>query len=165
MSRILLGNALIEDPWQTLDGDTEPPAQGAVIVPLARWRAQAAALRARSDAVGVLIPNTEDVDALWPEIADRPLLALHWPRYGDGRAHSQAQVLRRRLGYGGTLRAVGEIGRDLVFHLRRCGFDMIVPRADEDAGVYLSALADFSTAYQPAADGVAAVFTRRRAIG
>ncbi|MDE2150546.1 MAG: DUF934 domain-containing protein [Gammaproteobacteria bacterium] len=162
MNRIIRGDAVVADDWRTLADDAQPAAGAKVIVPLQRWREQRATLLAAAAAVGVRIPNTEDVDTLWPEIAGRPLLALEWPKYGDGRAHSQAQILRRRFGFKGELRAVGEIGRDLVFHLRRCGFDVIVPRAGENLAGCLQALQDFSTAYQPAADGIAAVFARRR---
>lgn len=159
---IIRGDAIVADDWQLLVDDGQPEADTQIIVSLAYWRKAREVLLAEAAEVGVQLPNDIDVDEVWPEIEDRPLIALEWPTFGDGRAHSQAQVLRRRLGYKGELRAIGDIGRDLVFHLRRCGFDVIVPREGEDLDDCLHALKDFSTAYQPAADDVQAVFARRR---
>lgn len=162
MSRIIRGDTIVADDWQLLVDDTQPEADTQIIVSLEYWRKASDVLLAEAAEVGVQLPNDVDVDAVWPEIRERPLIALEWPTVGDGRAHSQAEVLRRRLDYKGELRAIGEISRDLVFHLRRCGFDVIVPREGEDMEDCLRALKDFSTAYQPAADDVQAVFARRR---
>ncbi len=162
MSRIIRGDAIVTDDWQLLPDDTQPEADTQIIVSLEYWRKAREVLLSEAAEVGVQIPNDVDADEVWLEIEDRPLIALNWPTYGDGRAHSQAQVLRLRLGFKGELRAIGDIGRDLVFHLRRCGFDVIVPREGEDMEDCLGALKDFSTAYQPATDDIEPVFVRRR---
>ncbi|MBX6419571.1 MAG: DUF934 domain-containing protein [Nevskia sp.] len=162
MSRILKNRRLVEDDWRLIEDGAPVCAGEKIIVPLRRWREERSALLASAAAVGVLLPNTEDVEALWPEIADRPLIALQFPVFGDGRALSQAVVLRRRLGFGGELRALGDILRDQVFGLQRCGFDAIVPRADQDLEDCLRALAEFSVVYQPAADGLETVWQKRR---
>lgn len=165
-ARVLRKRAVVEDDWILLqDGAAEVPAGGRWIVPLARWRAERAALLARAEAVGVLLPNTEDVEAVWAEIRERPLIALHFPTFSDGRALSQAVVLRNRLGFVGELRAVGDVIRDLVFWLGRCGFDAIVPRADQDPEACRRALDELGEAYQSAADGHTPVWVRRRAQG
>jgi uncharacterized protein (DUF934 family) len=168
--QVLRKGAVVEDDWRLLeDGLVEQPdrdgggaAGGKTIVPLARWRQQRDALLASSTAVGVLLPNTEDVDALYPEVGDRPLIALQFPGFADGRALSQAVVLRTRLGFTGELRAVGDIIRDLVFWLGRCGFDAIVPRPDQDLEACRLALAELPMSYQAAADGRTPVWIRRR---
>lgn len=163
MSRkIVDGEVLAIDDWLTVADGDEVPRGGRVIVSLARLRSERAALLGAAAAVGVRLPNTVDVDDIWPEIADRPLLALSFPTHGDGRALSQANVLRNRLGYRGEVRATGDVTRDLVFGLRRCGVDVIAPRDDQNPEDCLRALRDFSDAYQPAADHVEAVFVRRR---
>ncbi len=162
--RILRARALVEDDW-ALEGEpgTGGLAPGArVIVPLERWRAERASLASRFAAVGVLVPNTADIEAVHPEIADRPLIALEFPRFADGRALSQAALLRRRLGFEGELRAVGDIIRDLVYWLGRCGFDAIVPRADQDLQACRLALDELTVVYQDAADGRVPVWRQRR---
>ena len=162
---ILRRRELIEDDWTLIEesgaaGDNA--AGGKIIVPLARWRLQREALLGAHAAVGVLVPNTADVEALFPEIADRPLIALQFPTFSDGRALSQAVLLRRRLAFSGELRAVGDVIRDLVFWLGRCGFDSIVPRQDQSLEACKGALDELTVAYQAAADGHTPVWVRRR---
>jgi uncharacterized protein (DUF934 family) len=161
---ILRHGELVADDWtMTEDGRTEiEPDGGQVIVTLARWRAERAGLIARHAAVGVLVPNTADIEAVYPEIADRPVVALQFPAFADGRALSQAVVLRKRLGFRGELRAVGDVIRDLVFWLGRCGFDSIVPRKDQNLEACREALHEIRVAYQAAADEHAPVWMRRR---
>ncbi|HUN25786.1 MAG TPA: DUF934 domain-containing protein [Steroidobacteraceae bacterium] len=162
-ARILRRRALIEDDWQVAPERTADLPPGArIIVPLARFRAEREALIASAAAVGVLLANTEDVELVYPEIRDRPLIALLFPTFADGRALSQAAVLRNRLGYAGELRAVGDVVRDLVFWLARGGFDSIAPRADQDLEACRLALDQFSAAYQAAADGRTPVWVQRR---
>lgn len=161
---ILHAGNLVQDDWTVLeDGRSEIESSGnRVIVTLARWRADREALLARHAALGVLVPNTADIEAVHPEIGDRPLIALQFPIFTDGRALSQAVVLRKRLGFRGELRAVGDVIRDLVFWLGRCGFDSIVPRRDQKLEDCRAALREFTVAYQAAADEHAPVWIRRR---
>jgi uncharacterized protein (DUF934 family) len=161
---ILHAGKLVEDHWVVLeDGRAELETSGGkVIVTLARWRAERDALRSRHDLVGVLVPNTADIEAVYPEIADRPLLALQFPTFTDGRALSQAVVLRKRLEFRGELRALGDVIRDLVFWLGRCGFDSIVPRKDQSLEGCREALRELTVAYQAAADAHKPVWVRRR---
>lgn len=162
--RIILGRSIVEDRWTlAVDGAAAIQAGSRVIVPLARWRAERAALLSAACAVGALLPNTEDVEAIWPDIRDRPLIALHFPIFSDGRALTQAMLLRNRLGFRGELRAVGDVVRDLVFWLGRCGFDAIAPRPDQDLGQCRSALDEIRVVYQAAADAQTPAWTRRRA--
>jgi uncharacterized protein (DUF934 family) len=163
-SKILRGGEIVADEWTVVeDGRTElGEAGGKVIVTLARWRVEREALLSGHEAVGVLVPNTADIEAVYPEIADRSLIALQFPAFADGRALSQAVVLRKRLRFVGELRAVGDIIRDLVFWLGRCGFDSIVPRQDQNLEACRAALDEIKVAYQAAADGHTPVWVRRR---
>ena len=161
---ILRDGELVEDNWTLIeDGRTElVPGGGKAIVTLARWRTERAALLSAHAAVGVLVPNTADIEAVFAEIEDRLLIALQFPTFTDGRALSQAMVLRKRLGFKGELRAVGDVIRDLVFWLGRCGFDSIVPRKDQRLEDCRAALREFTVAYQAAADEHTPVWVRRR---
>lgn len=161
---ILRNGELAGDDWTVIeDGHAEIESGGKVIVTLARWRAEREALLSRHAAVGVLVPNTADIEAVYPEIGDRPVLALQFPAFADGRALSQAVVLRKRLGFAGELRAVGDVIRDLVFWLGRCGFDSIVPRKDQSLEACREALREITVAYQAAADEHTPIWIRRRA--
>lgn len=167
MRRILRQRALVEDDWKLVeDGrtDVEAGAGDKVIVTLARWRAERETLLSAYAAVGVLVPNTADIEAVYPEIGGRPLIALQFPAFSDGRALSQAVVLRKRLGFRGELRALGDVIRDLVFWLGRCGFDSIVPRQDQSLEACREALREITVAYQAAADEHTPVWVRRRAM-
>lgn len=165
MTAILRDGELVEDNWTLIeDGRADiEPAGGKVIVTLARWRAERESLLSGHAAVGVLVPNTADIEAVYPEIRDRQLIALQFPAFADGRALSQAVVLRKRLGFRGELRAVGDVIRDLVFWLGRCGFDSIVPRQDQSLEACRAALGELTVAYQAAADEHTPVWIRRRA--
>ncbi|MGA7539505.1 MAG: DUF934 domain-containing protein [Steroidobacteraceae bacterium] len=154
--RVLRQRELLEDDW-SLDEDA-----GKLIVTLERWRSEREALVAAHAAVGVLVPNTADVEEIYPEVGDRPLIALQFPTFSDGRALSQAVLLRKRLGFRGELRAVGDVIRDLVFWLGRCGFDSIVPRQDQSLEACRQALDELTVAYQAAADDHTPVWVRRR---
>lgn len=73
---------------------------------------------------------------------------LHFPSFTDGRAHSQAFLLRRRLGYQGEIRATGDVLVDQLPLLSRNGFDAAVLRADQDMVVAERQLARFRSHYQ-----------------
>ena len=166
---ILSRGELVDDNWTLIeDGSAQVeraqigPAGGKVIVTLARWRAEPDALLAAHAAVGVLVPNTADIEAVYPQIIGRPLVVLQFPTFTDGRALSQAVVLRKRLGFTGELRAVGDVIQDLVFWLGRCGFDSIVPRKDQNLEACRAALRELTVAYQAAADSHTPIWIRRR---
>jgi uncharacterized protein (DUF934 family) len=92
------------------------------------------------------------------------MVAVHFPKFNDGRGYSSARLLRERLGFAGELRAVGDVLRDQLFLLARCGFDSFALRADQDPASALSAFKDFSVRYQAATDEVLPLFRRRTAL-
>lgn len=131
------------------------PAQGKVVVPLAVWLARKAEFAARVAAgeLGVWLETHEMIEALVEDQADLnvfPLLAIHIERFADGRAYSTANLLRSRFGFKGELRAVGDVLRDQLYFLRRCGFDAFQIRADRSAEDALASFKDFSEPYQAA---------------
>jgi uncharacterized protein (DUF934 family) len=107
----------------------------------------------RPESPSVSLANTDDVLALGPDIDRLELIVLHFPKFTDGRAYSQARLLRGRLGYRGELRATGNVLRDQLPFLLRCGFDSF----DSEQAGFGEALARarsvFSVVYQPTEDG------------
>jgi uncharacterized protein (DUF934 family) len=164
MSGLIRGGAVVANGVVHLDDEAMLPAVGAITVTLARWQADAPELRAAADLlIGVRLPNTVDVEDTYAGVADRKLLVLEFPGFGDGRAYSQARVLRERCGYAGELRARGAaVVRDQIAGMRRCGFDAFELREDQDPQACLAAFRDLSLAYQPCTDGIADVLHRRR---
>jgi uncharacterized protein (DUF934 family) len=111
-----------EDFWTRLAGDAPAPAEGAIIVSLERWLAEREALAARGAPVGVAVEAGADAQAHLVDLADRPLVALEFAKFADGRAFSYARLLRDRYRFKGELRAVGDVLIDEVPLMLRCGF-------------------------------------------
>lgn len=94
----------------------------------------------------VLILN-DDQDALQAgRYFGISVVELQFPAHTDGRAYSQAQLLRRRR-LAGTLRATGEVLIDQLPQMQRCGFDQAVLRADQNAAHGQRLLALFAQGY------------------
>ena len=160
MQLVIKGGRIVPDAWQMVADDAELP-QGAIIVSLPRWQREGAALLQRGSALGVCLANDSAVTTLAADLPQLALVALEFPKFNDGRAYSQARLLRERYGYCGEIRATGEVLRDQLFFMMRSGFDSFVLRADQNLEAALSAFHDFSDAYQPAADQPLPLFRRR----
>lgn len=133
---------------------TEVPA-GRVVLPLSVWLARKAEFAARLAVgeVGVWLEPHELVETLaeaQPDLNVFPLIAVFIERFADGRAYSTAALLRSRFGFKHELRALGDVLRDQLFFLKRCGFDAFQIRADRSAEDALASLNDFSEPYQAA---------------
>jgi uncharacterized protein (DUF934 family) len=85
---------------------------------------------------------------------------LQFPKFTDGRAYSQAFLLRRRLGFQGELRATGDVLIDQLVQMRRSGFDSAVLRADQDAAAAEVQFSRFASFYQGDARTIAPLFAR-----
>ena len=145
-------SGIVDDPWTRLADDAALPADGMIVVSFAHWRQARAALLARRGPVGVALANTDPVEALAFDASRLDLIALDFPKFSDGRAYSQARLLRGRLGYQGELRATGGVLQDQAPFMLRCGFDSF----ESDQKGFGEALARartlFSVVYQPAED-------------
>ena len=147
---LLKGGVEVADRWRAL-ADAEPvPAEGDVVVPLARFLAERAALLARAGNLGVRCRNPEVVEVLAPDLHRIGLIVLEFPRFGDGRAFTQARTLRQRLGFQGELRATGEVLADQLLHMGRCGFDAFESALPDLAAAWRQAGASYRAYYQPA---------------
>ena len=98
--------------------------------------------------VGVSLPNDVDVESLAADLPRLALITLHFPKWVDGRAYSQAWVLRRRLHFSGEVRATGEVLVDMLPQLQRTGFDAAQLRADQRIESARRALGFFAGHYQ-----------------
>ena len=143
-------DGLAENNWTTLADDAEIPARGAILVSLARWRRDSAALRARAEPVGVEVASGKDALDHLADLADRPLVALRFDKFADGRAFSYAILLRERHGFQGELRAVGDVLIDEIPLMLRCGFTAFeVVNAPTLRALESGGLPKVALAYQP----------------
>ncbi|OGA05613.1 MAG: oxidoreductase [Betaproteobacteria bacterium RIFCSPLOWO2_02_FULL_64_12] len=166
MAKLIKYRAIATDSWQLLEPGAEGalpplPLAGDVIVPLALWRARREALAERSGKLGVWLDSHEDPADIAAELGRFAVVAVNFPKFGDGRGFSTARLLRERYGYRGELRAVGEVLRDQLLFMARCGFDAFLLREDQDAEEALSAFDDFSDGYQGWVEQPQPLFRRR----
>jgi uncharacterized protein (DUF934 family) len=112
-----------KDAWTFLADGVPAPADGAVVVSLKRWLAEREDLQARAALTGVVVEAGADAQAHLAELATRPLVALAFAKFADGRAFSYARLLRDRHRFEGELRAIGDVLIDEIPLMLRCGFD------------------------------------------
>ena len=157
---LIKDGAEIEDTWTFIEEGADLPSSGCISLPLTKLIEDSDAILARNQQIGVRLAPADDPHDLAPFLDRIALIEIDFPKYTDGRGYSQAQLLRRRLGYTGELRAVGHVLRDQILYMNRSGFDAYqTSRADLPNVV--QALEEYSAFYQPAADGQTSVFTRR----
>jgi uncharacterized protein (DUF934 family) len=109
----------------------------------------------------VVLEPTDDPRSLAERLPGLKLIAVNFPKYGDGRGYSIARLLRERYGYKGELRAIGVVARDHLQLMAQCGFDSFQLREGEDAAEALKGLDDFSESYQASAAQPVPLFRRR----
>ena len=139
----------------------ELPGDGAVLVSAARFLDDPEALLHRGGKLGVIWPNNRNLDDLLPYLDRLGVVALVFPTFRDGRAYSQARLLRERHGYDGELRATGQVLRDQFVFMLRAGFDAFEVKKQSDAEAFASTAKRYSVFYQPTGDGRVTALHRR----
>ena len=156
--RLYKDGAFVDDPWRSLP-EGEQPGQGSntgpTVMSLAQWSALGAeGRRGVNTPVGVKLDAGEMVDALLPDLDRLSMVALSFPKFGDGRAFSKASILRGQHGFKGEIRAVGDVLWDQLQLMRRCGFDAFLiedaPTLRALEGGKVPVMTDF---YQPGHGG------------
>jgi uncharacterized protein (DUF934 family) len=120
--------------WHTVGGEDGPqphpkPADHRLLT-LEQWHAVRDTWPAGL-VTGVILPNTVDVETLAVDLPRLALIVLNFPKWTDGRAYSQARVLRSRLRFAGDVRAVGDVVVDMVPLMARTGFSQAKLRYDQ----------------------------------
>lgn len=170
MATLIKERRIVTDSWRLLERGAggelpELRANDDVIVPVELWLTRAEELAARPGKLGVWLDAHEGPEAIADEVDRFALIAVNFPRFGDGRGYSIARLLRERWGYRGELRAIGEVLHDHLYFMEQCGFDAFALREDQDARAALSAFTTFSDGYQTSALRPLPLFRRRLAGG
>ena len=115
--------AFVADPWRHIAEGEDAPPSGHVILPLDWWRAESAVFEGSNAPIGIKIEPGTPIEDFAEDISRFSVIALTFPKYGDGRHFSTALILRTRFGYTGEIRATGDVLLDQIQMMERCGFD------------------------------------------
>jgi uncharacterized protein (DUF934 family) len=151
--RLVKAGQVIEDRYVRILDDAPIPEGVPVLVPAERFIADAGEIVGREAATGVLWPNNRRIAELAPHLDRLALVALVFPSFRDGRAYSQARLLREHYGFRGEMRATGDVLRDQFMFLLRAGFDAFEVKKDADAAIFAKEIARHTVFYQPTGDG------------
>ena len=155
------GGKIADDSFIKLAVDTPVPESGDILVPAERFIGEADALLKRGGKIGVIWPNNRDIAELVPYLGKIAVVALVFPSFRDGRAYSQARLLRERYNYRGELRATGQVLRDQFVFMLRAGFDAFEVKKEGDAEAFAATVKRYSVFYQPTGDGRITALHRR----
>ena len=159
----------VADSWklleQTANAAIALPLAGDLLVPLAIWQTRRHELLARNGRLGISLGGSDEPANIAADFQHVDMLAVHFPSFTDGRGYSIGRLLRERYGWRGELRAIGDIQRDQLYYLSRCGFDAYDLRDADDIETALAAFDDFSEVYQAGFDRPVPLFRRRQGVG
>jgi uncharacterized protein (DUF934 family) len=115
---------------------SHPPIKSYSLLTMGQWHAVREHWPAQGSAdykpVGVILPNDTDIETLEADVPKLALVVINFPKWVDGRAYSQAQILRKRYRFAGEIRATGEVLVDMMPLLARTGVDAVALRGDQD---------------------------------
>lgn len=166
MQKLIKNGRIINDHWihvkEASDaGILHALPNRSIIVPLKFWNNHRAELDDYLGEATIWLDSHENVNDIPGPLEKFPLIALNFPIFSDGRSYTNARELREQLGYKGEIRAVGDVLRDQLFYMHRCGFDAFALRHDQDPDLCLKAFEDFKTGYQSSVDQPLPLFRRR----
>ena len=167
MAKIIKNGQIVDDAWLVLKLSEEQAPESVALpdtptlLPLAVWLAHKDEILARKQPVGIWLESNEGPESIANDLKHFTIIGVNFPKFADGRGYSTARLLRERFAYTGEIRALGDVLRDQLFLLRRCGFDAFAVRQDKDIEAALAGLNAFSESYQTAVDQPQPLFRRR----
>ncbi|WKL58113.1 DUF934 domain-containing protein [Asticcacaulis sp. ZE23SCel15] len=149
----------ILDGWALLNDEDVVGADGPYVLGFERALTELPGLNGR---YGVRVNPGDDIRLLTPYMEKIALVEVNFPGYRDGRGYSTARILRSDLNYQGEIRAVGDVLRDQLFLMLRCGFNEFVLKDADPEGAIKAATDRFENAYQTAADARQPIWALRQ---
>jgi uncharacterized protein (DUF934 family) len=163
MRQLVSVAGVVPDRWVYLSELADPhDAVTHLIVPWSEWQKSPGDWPNRAGHIGVSVLPDTSFSALQPSLDRIELVVIAFPGVSEGRGYSLARQLRERGQYCGELRAAGEIFRDHVLFLARCGFDSFEISARESPEGAFAALQSFTVAYQPVRTDPQSIALKRR---
>ncbi|MES2663859.1 MAG: DUF934 domain-containing protein [Pseudomonadota bacterium] len=164
MSEVILNGKVVSDDWTWIESETEwknRSSQSKCFVPFKVWQSiRSEVLNTENTFIGVQLETSDEPETIANDLKHLQLISIHFAEFKDGRGFSLARLLRERFHFTAELRAVGDILRDQIFYLHRCGFNSFVPRNDQPMEACIAALKDFTETYQAAVDVPEPLFRR-----
>ncbi len=160
MARIIRDGRIVDDEW-ILQWDDLDEHQPHTIVPLASWLANREGSTRNAD-VGVWLNSDQDPQLIADDVASVSLIALNFTVFSDGRPYSSANILRRVYAFHGELRAIGDVRRDQMEQMHRCGFSAFQLADGQDLEAALAGFKLFSHSYQTSIDRPEPLFRNRK---
>lgn len=164
MRKIIKDRVIVDDIWTVVtpsENGLELPTEGNVIVDLATWQANKEALLANSNlALGLALEGYDGPAEFAEDLSKFQIVTINFPAFKDGRGYSLARIIRERHNFTGELRAIGDVLRDQLFFLYRCGFNAFRIREDRSIEDALNAYNDFTITYQGATDNPDPIYRR-----
>ncbi|MFZ4602054.1 MAG: DUF934 domain-containing protein [Caulobacterales bacterium] len=148
--------------WVDVADDAPIPEDRPAVISFARLVKDGAT---KSGRLGVRVAPGDKIEALAPHLKHLDLVVVNFPKFRDGRGYTTARLLRDRFGFAGDIRAEGDVLRDQLAFMIRCGFSSFAVKDRAPQAALDAALRRFSVVYQPAADGAAPIWRRRAVSG
>ncbi|SHE20266.1 DUF934 domain-containing protein [methanotrophic endosymbiont of Bathymodiolus puteoserpentis (Logatchev)] len=145
--QLIKDKQVTQDSWVFI-ADDAPLNADFNIVSQSRWRKEKAKLISQKGALGLRLESDTAVEDIVGDLKHFQLIELHIPVFTDGRAFTQARLLRSRFGFTGDIRVSGDFMRDQVFYLSRVGVSSFELNDQEDAQGIITSMEDFSVDYQ-----------------
>ncbi len=166
MPKLIKNRQIIDDEWVLIKEASQLEDLSAysgqdLIIPLTIWREDRDRFLQRTGRTAVWLNSHEVPQALGTDLDKFEVIALNFPIFSDGRSYTSARELRSNLGFKGEIRAIGDVLRDQLFYMSRCGFDAFLMREDQNLENALSAFHDFTEGYQASVDRPIPLFRRR----
>jgi len=154
------------NPWELLPRDATLDAALAsaspqILVNALLWREHREALQQSGKQIAVWLDSDQGAELIASDLPQFPLVALNFPGFMDGRPYSTAVVLRRHYGYTGEIRAIGDVLRDQLFYMKRCGFTSFDLKDSVKLEDAQRAFRDFSASYASTIEEPQPLFRRR----
>ncbi|WP_372597559.1 DUF934 domain-containing protein [Amphritea sp.] len=155
---LLINHAVAEDSWLLVDEDNfTAHINEDIVVPYELFAEHSDSLLNAEGKLGVRINGDQNLDLLLQNLDKLSLIAIEFPAFTDGRGFSFARILRRS-GFTGQIRAEGDVTRDRLEYMERCGFDAFAIPADRYSDDIVTAFGEVPVHYQGSADDERPIF-------
>jgi len=142
--------SLASDPWYHASDDTPLLPDVPATISLARWRAERENIIRSGMDIGLRLASHEAAEDIAPDLTHFGIIILNFPAFTDGRAYSQARLIRDRFNFTGEIRATGDVLYDQLKMMQRCGFNAFDIKKKTDVDGFINALKEIDLFYQGA---------------